>query len=134
MLLKAVPLQLGNLACKLAALLSERDILRGPSGWRNADLRLRLDVLHGQHDHAAGATVEVIVGKLLDIATADWRDLVEVKMNPKTGETISVRMDLSTQERALEFLGKCHGLGTEQVDVNLGFVPKRIIGVNLDDL
>ncbi len=58
MLLKAVPLQLGNLACELAALLSERDILRGPSGWRNADLRVRLDVLHGQHNHAAGATVD----------------------------------------------------------------------------
>ena len=58
MLLKAVPLQLSNLACELAALLSERDILRGPSGWRNADLRLRLDVLHGAHDHAAGATVD----------------------------------------------------------------------------
>ena len=58
MLLKAVPLQLTRLACELAALLSERDILRGPFGWRNADLRLRLDVLHGQHDHAAGATVD----------------------------------------------------------------------------
>ena len=58
MLLKAGPLQLGHLACELAALLSERDILRGPSGWRHADLRLRMDVLHGQHDHAAGATVD----------------------------------------------------------------------------
>jgi ATP-dependent helicase HrpB len=58
MLLKAVPLQLSYLACELAALLGERDILRGPSGWRNADLRLRLDVLHGQDDHAAGATVD----------------------------------------------------------------------------
>ena len=58
MLLKSVPMQLTGLACELAALLSERDILRGPSGWRNADLRLRLDVLHGQHDHAAGATVD----------------------------------------------------------------------------
>lgn len=58
MLLKAVPLQRGDLACELAALLSERDILRGPSGWRNADLRLRLDVLHGQDDHATGATVD----------------------------------------------------------------------------
>jgi ATP-dependent helicase HrpB len=58
MLLKAVPLQLGNLACELAALLSERDILRGSSGWRNADLRVRLDVLHGQLDHATGATVD----------------------------------------------------------------------------
>jgi ATP-dependent helicase HrpB len=58
MLLKAMPLQLGNLACELAALLSERDILRGPSGWRNADLRLRLDLLHGRHDHETGATVD----------------------------------------------------------------------------
>ena len=58
MLLKSVPLQLGHLACELAALLSERDILRGHSSWRNADLRLRLDALHGQHDHTAGATVD----------------------------------------------------------------------------
>jgi ATP-dependent helicase HrpB len=57
MLLKAEPLQLGKLACELAALLSERDILRGPSGRRHADLRLRLDVLHGQHE-ANGTTVD----------------------------------------------------------------------------
>ena len=41
MLLKAVPLQLSYLACEMAALLSERDILRSPSAG-NADLRLRL--------------------------------------------------------------------------------------------
>ena len=58
MLLKAAPLHLTNMACDVAALLSERDILRGPSGWRNADLRLRLDVLHGRHDHAGGAIVD----------------------------------------------------------------------------
>jgi ATP-dependent helicase HrpB len=58
MLLTAVPLQLGNLACTLAALLSERDILRGPFGQRNADLRVRMDVLRGQHDHAASDTID----------------------------------------------------------------------------
>ncbi len=58
MLLKAGPLHLTNLACELAALLSERDLLRGPPGWHHADLRLRLDVLHGQWDHTAGATVD----------------------------------------------------------------------------
>lgn len=58
MLIKAAPLGLTALACEMAALLSERDILRGPESRRNADLRLRLDVLHGQHDHAAGATVD----------------------------------------------------------------------------
>ncbi len=58
MLMNAGPLRLTTQACETAALLSERDILRGPSGWRNADLRVRLDVLHGQHDHATGATVD----------------------------------------------------------------------------
>ena len=58
MLLKSVSLQLSPLACELAALLSERDLLRGPPGWRNADVRLRIDVLHGQHDHAAGVTID----------------------------------------------------------------------------
>ncbi|NOT21314.1 MAG: ATP-dependent helicase HrpB [Nitrospiraceae bacterium] len=58
MLLKAEPLRFHNLACELAALLSERDILRGHSGWRNADLRLRLDVLHGAHNHSPDATVD----------------------------------------------------------------------------
>ncbi len=58
MLLKAVPLSRIGLACELAALLSERDILRGPSGRRNTDLRLRLDVLHGGQDHAADAIID----------------------------------------------------------------------------
>ncbi len=46
MILKTIPLNLGGLACEVAALLSERDLLRNEAGWRNADLRLRLDVLH----------------------------------------------------------------------------------------
>ncbi|MEC4889666.1 MAG: ATP-dependent helicase HrpB [Nitrospira sp.] len=58
MLLQSLPLRLTSLACDLAALLSERDVLRGPPGWRNADLRLRLDLLHGIQDHAGGATVD----------------------------------------------------------------------------
>jgi ATP-dependent helicase HrpB len=58
MLLKAVPLQLAGLACEVAALLSERDIVRGTAGWRNADLRSRLDILHGQLDRLDSVTVD----------------------------------------------------------------------------
>ena len=50
MVLGAVPLGLADLACEVAALLSERDILHGPREQRNADLRVRLDVLRGQYD------------------------------------------------------------------------------------
>ena len=58
MLLNAMPRGLGDLACRLAALVSERDLLRGPPGWRNADLRLRLDALEGRIDEYGGAVVD----------------------------------------------------------------------------
>lgn len=50
MMLRAVPLGLADLACEVAALLSERDILHGPPERQNADVRVRLDVLRGQYD------------------------------------------------------------------------------------
>ncbi|ALA58342.1 ATP-dependent helicase HrpB [Nitrospira moscoviensis] len=58
MLIAAIPLGLTELACDLAALLSERDLLRGHTASRHADLRLRLDVVHGRHDAAAGGAVD----------------------------------------------------------------------------
>jgi len=42
----------GGLACELAALLSERDILRRHAGPADADLGLRLDILRGALEHA----------------------------------------------------------------------------------
>lgn len=51
MVLQAIPLGLGGLACEVAALLSDRDIFRGErlggeGGLPDADLRLRLEALH----------------------------------------------------------------------------------------
>lgn len=73
MLLRAGPLHLTNLACEVAALLSERDPLRGPPGWQHADLRLRLDVLHGQWDQTAGATVNRDVCNRIKRTADLWR-------------------------------------------------------------
>ena len=47
MLLRSIALGCTGLACHLAALLGERDLLRGPA-IRQTDVRLRLDVLYGQ--------------------------------------------------------------------------------------
>lgn len=47
MVLSAIPLKLGGLACDLAALLGERDPLRAAAGRRDADIRLRLELLRG---------------------------------------------------------------------------------------
>lgn len=47
MVLKGKDIGLGGVACDLAALLSERDLLRTAPGERDADLRLRLEALRG---------------------------------------------------------------------------------------
>ena len=53
MLLRALPLDLGATACALAAVLSERDILRVDGGPRSADLRLRLELLGRDAAHVS---------------------------------------------------------------------------------
>lgn len=45
MILQALPLELGGLACELAVLLSERDIFKGKAGKVDTDLRLRVEAL-----------------------------------------------------------------------------------------
>jgi ATP-dependent helicase HrpB len=48
MLLRAVPLGLGLTACRLAALLGERDVLRSDAGaWMDADVGFRLELVDG---------------------------------------------------------------------------------------
>lgn len=50
MLIQSRPLGLIDLACEVAALLSERDIVPAVRHDQNPDLRIRLDLLHGQHE------------------------------------------------------------------------------------
>jgi ATP-dependent helicase HrpB len=58
MILQAIPLGVGGMACELAALLSERDLFRGENAIHDADLRIRLEALRRcGNGHAANATV-----------------------------------------------------------------------------
>jgi len=57
MLLRSVPLDCARLACDLAALLSERDLLRAPLV-RQTDVRLRLDLLYGHRGEVTAAPVD----------------------------------------------------------------------------
>ena len=59
MLIKARDLGAERLACDIAAILSERDILRAGVGARDADLRLRIAVLRGdEREVPTGITVD----------------------------------------------------------------------------
>jgi ATP-dependent helicase HrpB len=63
MMLRGKELGLGALACLTAALLSERDVVRAERGFRDADLRLRVDLLL---DLAGGAKPRAGRGLVLD--------------------------------------------------------------------
>jgi ATP-dependent helicase HrpB len=85
MLIKARSMELGALACDVAALISERDPLRNLQGERRCDFALRLEALHAHRsegnrgarhfgaDPAACAAVER--------ASRQWRRLLKVQAN-----------------------------------------------------
>jgi ATP-dependent helicase HrpB len=85
MMVTAVPLGLGAWACDLAALLSERDILQGGPGRRNADLRLRVEALRGSREHLAGATVNRAGLERVRRAAEQWRRQLQLK--PASGDS-----------------------------------------------
>ena len=73
MIVTAMPLGRGALACDLAALLGERDLLQGPPGWRNADLRIRMEALRGSTEHAQDARVNSLLRRHIEQVAAQWR-------------------------------------------------------------
>jgi len=60
MVLRGTGLGLGGVACDLAALLSERDVLRTERGAPDADLRLRLDVLRERGGRAGAVNQDAL--------------------------------------------------------------------------
>ena len=73
MLLRAVPMQCAGLACDLAALLGERDLLRGPSSTKPVDLRLRLDALRGERQQIDEATVDRVTLQRVKRTAESWK-------------------------------------------------------------
>jgi ATP-dependent helicase HrpB len=74
MLLAARPLGAARLACELAAILSERDILRAAPGARDVDLRLRVAVLRGESPPLpAGVSVDARALSQAARSAGAWR-------------------------------------------------------------
>lgn len=72
MLIQSKPLGFSDLACELAALLSERDIFQGPRNHQNPDLRIRVDLLHGEYDSVGLASNRATVERVKRTAHL-WR-------------------------------------------------------------
>ncbi|MCG3144314.1 MAG: hypothetical protein HONDAALG_01733 [Gammaproteobacteria bacterium] len=74
MLLCARELGAVALACELAALLGERDLLRGPAPAREVDMRMRVEALRGIREHLpAGAEVDRGVRERVRRLADGWR-------------------------------------------------------------
>lgn len=84
---------------------------------------------------ARSLSAEGVLAELTDIATADWREFVEIRTNPKTGETIDVKMDLSNKVKSLELLAKSHGLLTDKIDLNANMTAQiNLVGIAAEDV
>ncbi|WP_174349779.1 ATP-dependent helicase HrpB [Paenibacillus sp. JMULE4] len=73
MVLQAIPLGYGGLACELAALLSERDMLRFEAGVPDADLRLRVEALARPEALPAGVTVDPSIRQRVKVEAKHWK-------------------------------------------------------------
>jgi ATP-dependent helicase HrpB len=88
MVLRAGDLSLGGLACDLAALLGERDIVRAERGFRDSDVRLRLDALRSGDgfDRVHGLAVDRGAVARVRQAAREWRRRIGLKSGEQTGE------------------------------------------------
>jgi len=86
MVLMAESVGAGVLACDLAALLSERDILRFGPGERDADLRLRLELLapsrRGEQSHSGFGEVDHGACRRVVRVAKSLRQRLRIKSNP----------------------------------------------------
>ncbi len=122
MMVTAAALGWGTSACDLAALLSERDILRGGPGWRNADLRIRIEALRGTRDHLAGATIDRTGCERVRRASEQWRR--QLQLTP-TGR----RQDRSDRHPARLRLSRPHRATAprKRRPVSVGQRPRRVL-------
>ncbi len=82
-----------------------------------------------EHVASKYATADAVLSELTDVAMAEWHEYVTIRRNPKTGDIIDVKMDLTNKVKALELLGKHHQLFVERQEVNVNIRRHEVIGV-----
>ncbi|MCG5242159.1 ATP-dependent helicase HrpB [Azospirillum doebereinerae] len=94
MMLDGAALGLGPLACTVAALLGERDIVGAQPGFRDADLRLRVDLLRGEerggHGAARGIGVDRNRAKQAVRQAQAWRRQLNLRDDRNGGDSGAV--------------------------------------------
>lgn len=104
---------------------------QGSENCANPDIAARISAELKQRSMPADA----VLAELTDIATADWREFVTVKINPRTGAQVDVSMDLGSKVKSLEILAKAHGLLTDKIDLTANLTATvSLVGVDPGDI
>lgn len=98
----------------------------GYANKKNAEIMARVSDILSTH---ALSPAEVLA-ELADVAGSEWRDHVTIRTDPRTGETLDVKMDLGSKVKSLEVLAKAHGLLTDRVQHSGEIGVRRYIGVD----
>jgi len=99
MLLAAGDLGGTALACDLAAVLSERDLLRGPGAAADADIGLRVDLLHGQARQPPDGTADRgAIARARKLARG-WRRALRAADRPTPRHMAGVLLALAYPDR-----------------------------------
>jgi len=79
MLLRAQQWKLGGVACDLAALLSERDVMKGAGSARDGDVRTRLELLRRATHSAGGSSVDSAALQRVTQSSRQWQKNLRVE-------------------------------------------------------
>jgi ATP-dependent helicase HrpB len=103
MIVKAMSMGQGEPACEVAALLGERDLLHGPPGWRNTDLRIRLEALHGVTEHAQGANVNQTLCRHINQVAAQWKHQLGIGASrPRSWDALGLLLAFAYPDRVAQ--------------------------------
>lgn len=83
MILQAISLEYGNLACEIAALLGQRDLFQGEKSTPDADLRLRIEALRQGSSrlvsgYSLGYTMDDSIYRRLQVDIRHWKQVFAV--------------------------------------------------------
>ena len=88
---------------------------------RKQEVRARIEERLAE---SALAAAEVLA-ELAAVARMDWREALQVRVDGR-GEVVEARLELRDKVRALELLGKAHGLFAERVQVHSTIDVRRL--------
>ena len=99
MMLAGNALGAGALACDIAALLSLRDVVKAAPGARDADLRLRLELIVGEGGSLHGLTVDRFLLRQVRQQAGEWRRRIGASAERGSLERAGVLLALAYPDR-----------------------------------